>query len=74
MLVVRRKAFRDRTLGKDYNHGRIESTTDLEFTDIEEVEDSKPRLAQILTINPRYIWGSGVFNTSMSTAEIETST
>ena len=68
MLVVRQKAFRDRILGKDYNHGRIESTPDLEFTDIEEVEDSKPRLAQ------RYIWGSGVFNTSMSTAEIETST
>ena len=24
---------------------------------------SNPRLAQIPTVNPKYIWGSGVFNT-----------
>ena len=32
---------------------------------IEKLEDYDPRLAQILTINPTYIWGLGVFNTPL---------
>ena len=32
---------------------------------IEEVGESKPRLAQIITIKPRYIWRRGVFNTPL---------
>ena len=32
---------------------------------IETIEDYDPSLAQIPTINPRYNWGSGVFNTPL---------
>ena len=32
---------------------------------IEKVARANPRLAQIAKTNPRYIWGSGVFNTPL---------
>ena len=38
---------------------------------IEKVQESNPRLAEILIIDPRYIWGSGVFNMPLSTSIVK---
>ena len=38
---------------------------------VETVEESNPRLAQILTISPGYIWGSGVFNTPLEINDLK---